>query len=187
MRRVEAIDHILGSRGDWLASCRLSQAWLATVTRAVSQLEVNSGVRLIERTTRRFAVTETGARHVEKYRKILGELAHLEAQSPDTSISGTVVVTAPELFGRMRVMPVIERFLAIHPDTEVRLLLLNRVVVPVGEGVDVAIRVADLPGSSMTAIKVGEIRRLTCAAPCYLAKNPPPTYPAISSSIPASG
>lgn len=131
-------------------------------------------MRLIERTTRRFAVTEAGKRHVETYRTMLNALARLDASAADIDISGTVVVTAPELFGRIRVLPVIESFLAVHPQTQVRLLFLNRVVDLVGEGVDVAIRLADLPDSSMTAIRLGEIRRLTCAAPSYLAKHPPP-------------
>lgn len=149
----------------------------ASVTRAVAHLEEASGERLLIRTTRRFAVTDAGARHVETYRLILDELARLEARSKDVAISGGVVVTAPELFGRLNVMPVVESFLAAHPQTQIRTLLLNRMVDLVGEGVDVAVRLADLPDSSMTAIKVGEVRRLTCASPTYLADHSPPNHP----------
>lgn len=179
MDRLEAMSIFLTvvETGSLAAASRKLGRSPASVTRAVAQLEESAGVRLIERTTRRFAVTEAGTRHVETYRKMLNELAHLEEPSSDANISGTVVVTAPELFGRMRVMPVIESFLALYPETQARLLLMNRVVDLVGEGVDVAIRLADLPDSSMTAIKVGEIRRLTCAAPSYLAQNAPPINP----------
>ncbi len=179
MDRLEAISIFLTvvQTGSFAGAARKLGRSPASVTRAVSQLEESAGARLIERTTRRFAVTETGARHVETYAKILDELAHLETRSPDAAISGTVVVTAPELFGRMKVMPVIESFLALHPGTKARLLLVNRVVDLVGEGVDVAIRLADLPDSAMTAIKLGEIRKLTCAAPSYLARNLFPSDP----------
>lgn len=148
------------------------------VTRAVAQLEVAAGQRLLERSTRRFAVTEDGARRVAAYRAILEELARLDGNAPDAEVSGTVVITAPELFGRLKVMRAVESFLLAYPRTNVRVLLLNRVVDLVAEGVDVAVRLADLPDSSMTAVKVGEVRRLTCAAPIYLAERPAPDRPA---------
>lgn len=179
MDRLEAMSIFLAvvETGSLAATSRKLGLSPASVTRAVAQLEKSAGVRLIERTTRRFAVTEAGTRHVETYRRMLDELAQLEPRSQEAHVSGTVVITAPELFGRMKVMPVIESFLALHPETQARLLLLNRMVDLVGEGVDVAIRLADLPDSSMTAIKVGEVRRLTCASPAYVARNPPPINP----------
>ncbi|PRD49924.1 LysR family transcriptional regulator [Phyllobacterium myrsinacearum] len=149
----------------------------ASVTRAVTQLETTAGERLLERTTRRFAITEAGERHVSTYRLMLEELAHLETRTQDMDISGSVVITAPELFGRMKVMPVIESFLTTHPRIQVRVLLLNRLVDLVGEGVDIAVRLADLPDSSMRAIRIGEVRRLTCAAPSYLTERTVPTRP----------
>lgn len=149
----------------------------ATVTRAVAQLEATAGERLLARTTRRFAVTEAGERHVATYRHILTELAHLGPRSRDMALSGTIVLTAPELFGRLHVMPVIDSFLALHPHMNVRVLLLNRLVDLVGEGVDIAIRLAALPDSSLTAVKLGSVRRLTCAAPAYLADRAPPQIP----------
>lgn len=179
MDRLEAMSIIVAivDTGSLAAAARKLGYSPASVTRAVARLEAAAGERLLARTTRRFAVTEAGARHVATYRLILAELAHLEARSRDTAISGGVVVTAPELFGRLRVMPVVESFLAAYPHTQVRLLLLNRVVDLVGEGVDVAVRLADLPDSSMTAVRIGEVRRLTCAAPAYLAERPPPKHP----------
>lgn len=149
----------------------------ASVTRAVASLEASAGGQLIERSTRRLALTEAGYRHLATYRRVLDELADLQAPSPDAVVSGSVVITAPELFGRMKVMPVVERFLAAYRETQVRLLLLNRVVDLVGEGVDVAVRLAHLPDSAMTAVRLGAVRRLTCAAPAYLAEHGRPTRP----------
>src|SRR3546814_18127908 len=80
----------------------------ASVTRAVAHLEEVAGEQLLVRTTRRLSLTEAGARHVATYRLILEELAHLEARSQDVAISGSVVITAPELFGRLTVMPVVQ-------------------------------------------------------------------------------
>lgn len=89
-----------------------------------------------------------------------------------------MVITAPELFGRIHVLPLIESFLGTYPQAEVRALFLNRMVDLVGEGVDVAIRLARLPDSSLRAVGVGEVRTLTCVAPGYLTRHPPPEQPA---------
>lgn len=179
MDRLEAMSIFVAvaETGSLAAAARKLACSPASVTRAVAQLEAGAGVRLVERTTRRFAITEAGARHLETYRHVLEELASLDTRSGDVDIRGGVVITAPELFGRMKVMPVVDSFLAAYPHTQVRLLLLNRMVDLVGEGVDVAIRLADLPDSSMTAIRVGAVRRLTCAAPSYLGERASPQHP----------
>lgn len=150
----------------------------ASITRAVAQLETSSGERLLERSTRFLFVTEAGSRHASSYRTILDELANLEIGPDDAKISGSVVVTAPELFGRLHVMPVVEGFLKLYPHTQVRLLLVNRMVDLIGEGVDVAIRLAILPDSSLTATKLGQVRKLICAAPSYLEVRGSPRHPA---------
>jgi len=179
MDRLEAMSIFLAvvDEGSLAGAARRLGCSPASVTRAVARLESNSGERLLERTTRRFAVSEAGARHAAIYRTMLAELARLEARSRDDAVSGTVVVTAPELFGRLNVMPVVESFLAAYPQTEVRSLFLNRMVDLVGEGVDVAVRLAPLPDSSLTVVKIGEVRRLTCAAPRYLDERASPEQP----------
>lgn len=149
----------------------------ASVTRAIAQLEAGAGERLLDRTTRRFNVTEAGSRHLAVYRDMLEEFDRLERPERDVGVQGTVVITAPELFGSLHVMPVIERFLEAYPAVQVRVLLLNRIVDLVGEGVDVAIRIASLQDSAMHALKIGEVRQLICAAPGYLAGRPPLTHP----------
>jgi DNA-binding transcriptional LysR family regulator len=163
--------------GSLAAAARKLGCSPASVTRAVAQLEATSGERLLERSTRNLFVTDAGSRHVGSYRMILNELAHLERRNEDVEITGNVVITAPELFGRIHVMPVVEGFLKHYPRTQVRLLLLNRMVDLIGEGVDVAIRLANLPDSSLIASKLGEVRKLICAAPSYIDANGSPRHP----------
>lgn len=179
MDRLEAMSIFLAvvDEGSLAAAARRLGFSPAKVTRAVAHLEEISGERLLERSTRRVAISEAGIRHAGTYRSVLSELAELEARARNTTITGNVVVTAPELFGRLKVMPVVHTFLAAHPHTGLRLLLLNRMVDLVGEGVDVAIRLAKLADSSLVATKVGEVRRLTCAAPSYLAEHSKPRQP----------
>lgn len=180
MDRLEAMSIFLAvvDEGSLAGAARRLGCSAASVTRAVARLESNSRERLLERTTRQFAVSEAGARHAATYRTMLAELAQLEARAQDDVVSGSVVITAPELFGRLSVMPVVESFLAAYPQTVVRSLFLNRMVDLVGEGADVAVRLATLPDSSLTAVKLGEVRRLTCAAPLYLDERAPPEQPA---------
>ena len=163
--------------GSLAAAARRLGCSRASVSRALARLESIAGERLLERTTRHFVVTEAGVRHASSYRLILAELAKLDATSQHAEVGGTVVVTAPDLFGRINVMPIVESFLESYPQTEVRCLFLNRVMDLVGEGIDIAIRLAALPDSSLTAVKVGEVRRLTCAAPSYLDRYNRPERP----------
>lgn len=179
MDRLEAMSIFLAviDEGSLAGAARRLGCSPASVTRAVARLEAIADERLLERTTRRFVISEAGARHAATYRVILAEFAQLEARSQDAVVSGSVVVTAPELFGRLNVMPVVESFLASYPQTDVRSLFLNRMVDLIGEGVDVAVRLATLPDSSLTAIKIGEVRQLTCAAPGYLVERALPEQP----------
>lgn len=150
----------------------------ATVTRAVAMLEAGLGERLLHRSTRSLRLTERGERQVMVYRSVLAELAEAdEAGSATTRITGRIVLTAPELFGQKVLMPILERFLDTHPEVSARVLLLNRVVNLVEEGVDAAIRLAPLPVSSLVAVRLGEMRRLLCAAPSYLDRAGRPATP----------
>lgn len=143
----------------------------AAVTRAVAALESRIGTRLLHRTTRSLRLTEAGERYREDCRRILAEIAEAEASAAGAHAEprGTLTVTAPLLFGRMHVAPVILDFLARHPALGIRLLLLDRVVDMLEEGIDVAIRIAHLPDSGMSALRVGSVRRVLAAAPAYLA------------------
>ena len=164
--------------GSLAAAARKLARSPAAVTRAVAMLEAGLGERLLHRSTRALRLTERGERQAAAYRSVLAELAEVdEAGSADTRIGGRIVLTAPELFGRRVLMPVVEGFLDAHSAVSARVLLLNRIVNLVEEGVDAAIRLAPLPDSSLVAMRLGEMSRLFCAAPSYLDRAGRPATP----------
>ncbi|ANG98745.1 hypothetical protein A8A54_19275 [Brucella pseudogrignonensis] len=179
MDRVDAMAIFVAvvETGSFAAAARKLGCSAASVTRAVAQLEDAAGTRLIERSTRHLRVSEAGERHAATYRRVIEELASVDGAPGRGEVSGTLVVTAPELFGRMHVLPLVESFLAQHSGARVRLLLQNRMVDLIGEGVDVGVRLAHLPDSSLTAVRLGEVRKVFCAAPSYLAQHGSPVHP----------
>lgn len=174
MDRLEAMSMFLvvAELGSFAAAARRLGCSPASVTRAISQLEKMAGERLVERTSRSFKISSAGSRHIDAYRTVLEELSRLNPRHSGPEVSGDVVISASELFGAIHVMPVVEDFLKKYPRTQVRVLLLNRYVDLVGEGIDVAVRIGNLPDSSMHAIKLGEVRRVICASPAYLETSP---------------
>lgn len=140
------------------------------VTRAVAELEERLGLRLLTRTTRVVRVTEAGARFADDCRRILAEIDEAEVAATGTHADarGTLVLTAPVLFGHLHVMPVLVDYLSRHPHVDAQCLFLDRVVNFVEEGIDVAIRIGELPDSSLQAVKVGQVRRVLVASPGYL-------------------
>lgn len=149
------------------------------VTRAVAALEARLGTRLLYRTTRIVRPTEAGLGLLADARRILAELEEAEAAAGGVSSAprGLLTVTAPILFGRMFVAPVVLDFLKAQPGVQARLLLLDRVIDLIEEGIDVALRIAPLADSSLTAIPVGSMRSVICAAPSYLAARGAPLQP----------
>ncbi len=149
------------------------------VTRAVAALEEHLGVKLFNRTTRFVRLTEAGQRYFEDARRIIA--AADEADEAATGINaepkGHLVVTAPVLFGRLYVMPGITDYLQRYKDTEVTALFLDRIVNLLEEGVDVGIRIGELPDSSYKALRAGQVRRVLCASPAYLAEHGIPSEP----------
>jgi DNA-binding transcriptional LysR family regulator len=143
------------------------------VTRAISALERRIGAQLVLRTTRSVHLTEVGARFFEDCRRILAELVDAEAEAGGAfrSPQGQLAVTAPALFGRMHVAPVLLDFLDAHPGVSARSFFVDRIVNLHDEGFDVAVRIAHLPDSGLTAVRVGAVRRLVVAAPDYLAQH----------------
>jgi len=150
------------------------------VTRAVSALERRLGVRLLTRTTRFVRATEAGLRYLEDARRIIAEVdeADQAVGGANAAPRGRLVVTAPVLFGRIFVAPVLVDYLRRHQDVTVSALFLDRVVHLVEEGVDVAVRIGQLPDSSLQAIPVGQVRSVLCAAPGYLEQHGAPATPA---------
>lgn len=148
-----------------------------TVTRTIAGLEASLGVQLLRRTTRSVRLTEEGALFLARCRAGLAEIdgAFDIVQGRRSNPRGTLTVTAPVMFGRLHVQPVVVELLRQYPDLQVRLLLLDRVVSLVEEGVDVAVRIAELPDSSLHMLRVGEVRRVMSASPSYLAARGRPT------------
>lgn len=148
-------------------------------TRAVAGLENVVGTRLFTRTTRSVVLTEAGRRYYEDCKRILAELAEAEAAAAGSYSlpQGELSVTAPVLFGEMYVLPVVTAFLDLHPRVTARTVFVDRVTNLVDEGLDVAIRIGELPDSSQSAIRVGEVTRVICAAPVYLEAHGEPRVP----------
>jgi DNA-binding transcriptional LysR family regulator len=140
------------------------------VTRAVAALEERIGVKLLNRTTRYVRVTEAGQRYLDDSRRIIAELDEADeaAAGINAKPRGHLAVTAPVLFGKLFVLPGIVEYLQCHPAMEVSALFLDRVVNLLEEGLDVGVRIGELPDSSMKAIRVGSVRRVMCASPGYL-------------------
>jgi DNA-binding transcriptional LysR family regulator len=150
------------------------------VTRAVASLEDRLATRLFNRTTRAVALTDAGSRHLELCRRLLADVEELESAAASDRIEpqGLLTVTAPVVFGRLHVLPIVLSFLRAFPAVTVRLLLLDRVVSLVDEGIDLGIRLAPLPDSSLRAITAGAVRHALYASPDYLARHGVPTSPA---------
>jgi DNA-binding transcriptional LysR family regulator len=150
------------------------------VTRAVSSLEGRLGARLLNRTTRSLRLTEAGLRFLESAKRLLAELEAAERGAVGESAipAGHLTVTASVTFGRWAMAPVMSEFLRRHPRVTASLMLVDRVVNLVEEGIDVAVRIGQLPDSTLVALRVGEVRRILVASPDYLAKHGEPRSPA---------
>ncbi len=149
------------------------------VTRAVNELEAHLGLRLLTRTTRSVRVTDAGERYVQDCRRILAEMAEADdsVTGQHSAPRGRLTITAPVLFGRMFVTPIVGEYLQRYPEVNASCLFLDRVVNMVDEGADVAIRIGELPDSTMQAIRVGQVRRVVCASPAYLKAHGLPLTP----------
>lgn len=171
---VTAVDE-----GSLAAAARRLSYSPAAVTRAIASLEERLGAQLLHRTTRALRLTSLGETYLATCRQVLDELQRAErgvAADQDTP-RGLLTLTAPVLFGRLRVRPVLDRFLDTNPAIRARLVLLDRVVSLIDEGIDVAVRLAHLPDSSMVATHLGEVRRVLCASPAYLERHGVPQAP----------
>ena len=152
---------------------------LATVSRHLAALEEQIGVRLMTRTTRHLTLTEPGRHYLESCRRILSEIeaAELALAGQHLEPRGEIAITAPAMFGRLHVVPIVVAFLEAFAPVTARLLLVDRVVDLIEEGLDVSVRIGVLPDSSLMATRVGGIRLVTCASPSYLAEHGTPATP----------
>ncbi|MFC1749240.1 LysR family transcriptional regulator [Pseudomonadota bacterium] len=166
-------------RGSLTAAAEALDKSLPSVVRMLATLEASLDVRLLNRTTRRMTLTDEGRHYLLRCRQILADIeeTELELTAQQSEPSGHLNVTAPIMFGKMHVAPVITDFLKNHSRVAIDLLLYDRAVNLIEEGIDVAIRIGHLGDSSMIAKPVGEIRRVVCASPSYLEKVGRPTQP----------
>jgi DNA-binding transcriptional LysR family regulator len=181
MDRLENLEIFVAAAesGSFTRAARRLGRTPAAVTRAVAALEARTGIRLFNRTTRAMALTEAGGRYLDQARRALAEFAALEltAAGDQAAPRGTLAITAPEMFGRLHLLPIAMDFMAAYPAIEVSLLLANRIVAYasfVEEGIDLGLRIAHLADSTLRAIQVGHVRRVCCASPAYLARRGPP-------------
>jgi DNA-binding transcriptional LysR family regulator len=152
---------------------------LTTVSRKLAALEEQLGARLVTRTTRALALTEPGRNYLEACRRILEELEAAEARlsGEQSAPQGELAITAPVVFGRLHVLPVLDLFLRESARVSARLLLLDRPVDLIEEGLDIAIRIGTLADSSLIATRVGAVRNVVCASPGYLKAHGVPKVP----------
>ncbi|KFK96578.1 MULTISPECIES: LysR family transcriptional regulator [unclassified Serratia (in: enterobacteria)] len=148
------------------------------ITRAIASLEQRFGARLVERTTRRLAPTEAGARLVERARELLQDYQDALIGTTETQLTGLLRITAPVQFGRKHVAPVVMAFLERYPQIQIEMQLNDRNLDLVDEGLDVAVRIGHLQDSSKVARKLGAVTRVTVASPVYLAQRGEPQVPA---------
>ena len=160
------------------ASRRLGMP-LATVSRKVSELETHLRTRLLVRTSRRLALTAAGRDYVAACRTILEDIGEAEraASGEYSAPRGALYITAPVVFGRLHVLPIVTAFLAVFPDINIRLVLADRMVNLLEEHADLAVRIGALADSALVATRVGSIRRVACASPAYLVAHGTPGHP----------
>jgi len=181
MDRLEAMSLFVAAveAGSLSAAARRFGIPLATVSRKVSDLECHLNTRLLNRSTRRLTPTDAGEAYLAACRRILDDVGEAEraAAGEYSAPTGELAITAPVVFGRLHVLPVVTGFLSAYPDVDIRLTLADRITQLVEDHFDLALRIGQLPDSSLVAIGVGSIRRVVCASPAYLAEHGTPTIP----------
>ena len=173
MDRLEAMTFFVTAVevGSFSAASRKLGVPLPTVSRKVADLEEHLNARLLVRSTRKLSLTEAGEAYLVSCRTILDQVNDAErtASGEYTAPRGDIVVTAPIVFGRLHLLPIINDFLASFSQIYVRLVLSDRTLHLVDDRIDVAVRVGHLPDSSLVAASVGSVCRVVCASPAYIA------------------
>ncbi|MDX2263505.1 MAG: LysR substrate-binding domain-containing protein [Hyphomicrobiales bacterium] len=172
MDRLEtmAVFAAVAEAGSFAAAARKLRVSPAAVTRAVMALEERLGARLLVRTTRSLRLTDAGARFLADASRILHEVQEAEDAAAGLHVAprGLLSVTAPVLLGRMHVTPILRRFIDAYPHIEASALFVDRIVNIAEEGLDVAVRIGEMPDSSLAAVRVGRVRVMLVASPSYL-------------------
>jgi DNA-binding transcriptional LysR family regulator len=181
MDRLESMSILVTAveAGSLSAAARRLGTPLATVSRKVSELEAHLKTRLLTRSSRQLSLTDAGRSYVAACKRILEDVGEAEraASGEYSAPKGDLMITAPIVFGRLHVLPVLAEFLRVYPDIDIRLVLADRVVNLLEDHVDLALRIAELPDSSLVATRVGAIRRVVCGSPAYFAERGTPKSP----------
>ena len=188
MDRLETMTILLRvvDRGSFSAASRDLGVPLATVSRKVNELEAHLGTKLLVRTTRKVALTDAGSAYVASTRRILDEIDETEriAAGELHVPRGELILTAPILFGRLHILPIVTEFLAAYPQINVRMLLTDRNLHLIEDHVDMAVRIGPLPDSTMIGTRVGLMRTVVCASPKLLAEQGVPKSPEDLAGLP---
>ncbi|MEJ6005838.1 LysR family transcriptional regulator [Paucibacter sp. AS339] len=178
LKQIESFVSVAG-KGSLTAAAALEGVAPAVMGRRIDALEARLGVKLLVRTTRRITLTHEGSAFLEDCQRLLVDFNNAEASvsAGGVKASGHLRITAPAGFGRRHVAPLLPEFLALHPEVSVSLNLSDRVVDIAGEGFDCAVRVGDLPDSSLVSMRLADNRRLCVGAPSYLKRAGLPQHP----------
>jgi DNA-binding transcriptional LysR family regulator len=175
MDRLEAMSILLTvvETGSLSAAGRRLNVPLATVSRKVSELEAHLGTRLFNRSSRQFTPTDAGLAYIASCRRILDEVEEAEriASGEFRTPKGDLIITAPIVFGRLHLLPVVIDFLRTYPDIDIRIVFGDKMVDLLEDHVDLALRIGALPDSGLVAIRLGTIRHVVCASPAYLGEH----------------
>ena len=181
MDKLKAMETFVAvaARGSLAAAARAEGVAPAVIGRRLDRLEEKLGVKLMLRTTRRITLTHEGGAYLEDCQRLLGEIASAEASvsAGGAQASGRLRLTAPAGFGRRHVAPLVPLFRELHPEVTISLNLSDRVIDLAGEGYDCAVRVGDLPDSSLISVRLADNRRLCVASPRYLQRHGRPQHP----------
>jgi DNA-binding transcriptional LysR family regulator len=181
MDKLKAIESFVSvaTRGSLTAAANAEGVAPAIMGRRLDALEARLGVKLLVRTTRRISLTHEGSAFLEDCQRLLADFASAEASvtAGGVKASGHLRITGPAGFGRRHVAPLVPRFRALHEDLTISLSLSDRVVDIAGEGFDCAVRVGDLPDSSLVSVRLADNRRLCVATPGFLLAKGTPLHP----------
>jgi DNA-binding transcriptional LysR family regulator len=191
MDRLEAMSLLVATveSGSMSAAGRKLAVPVATLSRKLSELEAQLGVRLLTRSTRRLELTEAGAAYLVAARRILEDVAEAEREATGEYLQprGELVLTAPLSFGRLHVLPIVNAFLTVHPEISIRLGLSDQQIDLFGEHIDLAFRIGNLADSQLVGRRVGDIRWVVVASPEFLARHGAPRMPPDVAGLPCVG
>jgi DNA-binding transcriptional LysR family regulator len=181
MDRLDAMSTFLtvAEQGRLSAAARRLQTPLTTVSRKVSELESHLRTKLFNRSSRQLVLTDAGTSYLAACKRILADVTEAErtASGEYTAPTGELAVTTPSGLGRVVLMPIMVDFLKAYPDIRVRMIPTDQVLSLSQEQIDVAVRIGELPDSSLVALRLGMTRRVVCASPAYLAARGTPRTP----------